>query len=154
MNTHEFVWRQARAAPLRGFASPNAYLARRARNTFGLKEFGKVNTLGRAKSESILEERYKLAEYYAVNGKVESQWEMDDLLSDPLEVTNIAWPTYNRSPEQQKEYDRLRLKLEYVKSTRLQPLPDEPRRVRLSATGGISKKCSDGLLYVAHHRSA
>ena len=31
---------------------------------------------------------------------------------------------------------------------------DEPRRVRLSATGGISKKCSDGLLYVAHHRSA
>lgn len=89
-----------------------------------------------------------------MNGTVESQWEMYDLLSDPLEVTNIAWLTYNRSPEQQKEYDRLRLKLEYVKSTRLQPLPDEPRRVRLSATGGIFKKCSDGLLYVAHHRSA
>ena len=33
-------------------------------------------------------------------------------------------------------------------------IPDEPRRVRLSATGGIFKKCSDGLLYVAHHRSA
>ncbi|MFY9987769.1 MAG: hypothetical protein WAK31_23630 [Chthoniobacterales bacterium] len=61
-----------------------------------------------------------------MNGTVESQWEMYDLLSDPLEVTNIAWLTYNRSPEQQKEYDRLRLKLEYVKSTRLQPLPDSP----------------------------
>ena len=75
---------------------------------------------------SIREERYKLAEYYAVNGKVESQWEMYDLLTDPLEVTNIAWPSCNRSSQQQKEYDRLKVKLEYVKSTRLQPLPDSP----------------------------
>lgn len=71
---------------------------------------------------SIREERYKLAEYYDVNREVDSQWEMNDLLSDPLEVTNIAWPSYNRSPEQQKEYERLQLKLQYVKSSRLQPL--------------------------------
>ena len=71
---------------------------------------------------SIREDRYKLAEYYDVNREVDSQWEMYDLLSDPLEVTNIAWPSYNRSPEQQKEYERLQLKLQSVKSSRLQPL--------------------------------
>ena len=71
---------------------------------------------------SIREERYKLAEYYDVDDKVTSQWEMYDLLSDPLEITNIAWPTYMRTPEQQMQYDRLRLKLGKVRSTRLQPL--------------------------------
>ena len=71
---------------------------------------------------SIREERYKLAEYYDANGVVPSQWEMYDLRDDPLEVTNIAWPSYQRTPEQQIQYDRLRLKLQYVKSSRLQPL--------------------------------
>jgi arylsulfatase A-like enzyme len=71
---------------------------------------------------SIREDRYKLAEYYDADGVVPSQWEMYDLLNDPLEVTNIAWPDYPRTPEQQRQYHRLRLKLDAVKVTRLQPL--------------------------------
>jgi hypothetical protein len=47
---------------------------------------------------------------------------MYDLLNDPLEVTNIAWPDYPRTQEQREQADRLRLKLEVVKATRLQPL--------------------------------
>ena len=71
---------------------------------------------------SIREERYKLAEYYDADGFVRSQWEMYDLAEDPLETTNIAFPDYPRTPEQQAQYDRLRAKLAEVKATRLQPL--------------------------------
>ena len=71
---------------------------------------------------SIREERYKLAEYYDADGIVPSQWEMYDLAEDPLEITNIAFPDYPRTPEQQAQYDRLRAKLAEVKATRLQPL--------------------------------
>jgi choline-sulfatase len=70
---------------------------------------------------SIREERYKLAEYYDANGGVASQWEMYDLLADPLETHNIAFPT-QRTPEQQKQFERLKLKLRAVQATRLQPL--------------------------------
>ncbi len=71
---------------------------------------------------SIRETRYKLAEYYDADGVVPSQWEMYDLANDPLETTNIAFPDYPRTPEQQAQYDRLRAKLAEVKATRLQPL--------------------------------
>jgi hypothetical protein len=53
---------------------------------------------------------------------VPSQWGMYDLLNDPLGVTNIAWPDYPRTPEQWEQADRLKLKLQAVKATRLQPL--------------------------------
>ncbi len=71
---------------------------------------------------SIRETRYKLAEYYDADGVVPSQWEMYDLAGDPLEITNIAFPDYPRTPEQQRQYDRLQAKLAEVKATRLQPL--------------------------------
>ncbi len=71
---------------------------------------------------SIRETRYKLAEYYDADGVVPSQWEMYDLAEDPLEITNIAFPDYPRTPEQQRQYERLRAKLAEVKATRLQPL--------------------------------
>jgi len=71
---------------------------------------------------SIREARFKLAEYYDPAGQAESQWEMYDLLNDPLEVENIAWPTYVRTQAQQLELDRLRAKLAAVKATRLRPL--------------------------------
>jgi choline-sulfatase len=70
---------------------------------------------------SIREERYKLAEYYAEHGEAESQWEMYDLHTDPLERTNLAYSSYRRNPEQQRQYDRLRAKLQTVKASRLQP---------------------------------
>jgi arylsulfatase A-like enzyme len=71
---------------------------------------------------SIREERYKLAEYYDVAGLVPSQWEMYDLLKDPLETENLAFSSFQRTSEQQNEYERLQLKLQVVKATRLQPL--------------------------------
>jgi choline-sulfatase len=71
---------------------------------------------------SIREERYKIARYYDVHGKVPPQWEMYDLKTDPLERTNLAYKHYRRTPEQEREYKRLRRKLARVERTRLQPL--------------------------------
>jgi arylsulfatase A-like enzyme len=72
---------------------------------------------------SIRERRWKLARYYDANGNVPDQWEMYDLLSDPLEVRNLAYRKYKRTPEQEREYRRLRAKLKRVENTRLAPLP-------------------------------
>jgi hypothetical protein len=69
---------------------------------------------------SIREERFKVAEYYDVHHVIPSQWEMYDLLEDPLETNNLA--NGPRTPRQQHEYARLRAKLAEVKATRLQPL--------------------------------
>jgi choline-sulfatase len=71
---------------------------------------------------SIREHRYKLARYYDANGKVPPQWEMYDLETDPLERRNLARHGYKRTPEQEREYERLRRKLARVEQTRLQPL--------------------------------
>lgn len=74
---------------------------------------------------SIREERFKLAEYYSVRRFEPSQWEMYDLVEDPLEVRNLAYRL--RTPQQQREYARLRAKLAEVKATRLQPLESARR---------------------------
>jgi choline-sulfatase len=71
---------------------------------------------------SIREQRYKLARYYDVNGKVPDQWEMYDLETDPLERVNIAYKHHKRTAEQQRQYRRLRRKLKRVEQTRLKPL--------------------------------
>ena len=71
---------------------------------------------------SIREHRYKIARYYDANGKVPPQWEMYDLKTDPLERTNLAYKHYRRTPEQEREYKRLKRKLARVERTRLQPL--------------------------------
>lgn len=71
---------------------------------------------------SIREQRYKLAQYYDVNGGTPSQWEMYDLWEDPLETQNLADRSYRRTPAQQKQYERLRLELAAVQAIRLQPL--------------------------------
>src|SRR5580700_366246 len=71
---------------------------------------------------SIREDRYKIARYYDANGKVAPQWEMYDLETDPLERTNLAYEHYRRTPEQEREYERLKRKLARVERTRLRPL--------------------------------
>jgi choline-sulfatase len=71
---------------------------------------------------SIREQRYKLARYYDADGKVPDQWEMYDLERDPLERTNLAYKHYKRTPVQERQYKRLRLKLARVQRSRLQPL--------------------------------
>ena len=60
---------------------------------------------------SIREQRYKLARYYDVDGKVPDQWEMYDLKPDPLERMNLAYKGHKRTPEQERQYRRLRRKL-------------------------------------------
>jgi len=47
---------------------------------------------------------------------------MYDLLTDPLERDNIAHRSFPRTPAQKRQFKRLYLKLQRVKSTRLQPL--------------------------------
>ena len=56
------------------------------------------------------------------DGNVPDQWEMYDLKTDPLERTNLAYKGYKRTPEQERQYRRLRRKLARVEQTRLQPL--------------------------------
>jgi arylsulfatase A-like enzyme len=71
---------------------------------------------------SIREGRWKLAKYYDVNHKRRPQWEMYDLKTDPLEKKNLAFSGYERTPEQEREFKRLKRKLARVEKTRLQPL--------------------------------
>lgn len=70
---------------------------------------------------SIREGRWKLAKYYDVEGEKPPQWEMYDLKSDPEETENIAHPGYERSPQQQRQLQRLKRKLARVQETRLSP---------------------------------
>lgn len=72
---------------------------------------------------SIREERWKLAKYYAIDGKSPPQWEMYDLETDPLERVNLAWRGHERTPEQERHFRRLKRRLAAIQKTRLQPLP-------------------------------
>jgi arylsulfatase A-like enzyme len=89
---------------------------------------------------SIREKRWKLAKYYDVEVVIEGetpvskkpanprppQWEMYDLQSDPLEEVNLAYKGYERSPQQERQFQRLKKKLEKVEATRLKPLATLP----------------------------
>ena len=77
---------------------------------------------------SIREQRWKLAKYYDITGQVQSQWEMYDLLKDPPEMRNIAWPQNERTEEQETQLRRLRRRLAAIQKTRLQPLPTTDTR--------------------------
>jgi hypothetical protein len=71
---------------------------------------------------SFRENRFKLAEYYDIAGNVPSQWEMYDVVTDPLEQNNLAYQITKRPKPVQREYARLRARLQEIKATRLQPL--------------------------------
>jgi arylsulfatase A-like enzyme len=71
---------------------------------------------------SIRERRWKLAKYYDVEHHLAPQWEMYDMVEDPLEKTNLAYSGYERTPAQEKQFRRLKRKLARVEATRLQPL--------------------------------
>jgi arylsulfatase A-like enzyme len=71
---------------------------------------------------SFREQRFKLAEYYDPNGQAPTEWEMYDLLNDPLERNNLAFRIDRRPLPVQREFARMRAKLEAIKQTRLQPL--------------------------------
>ncbi len=96
---------------------------------YGDIQSGQGNSLfpkGANQIVSIREIRYKLAKYFDPNSiytGVQPQYEMYDLKSDPNEFRNIASPVYKRSASQEKEFQRLKKKLEVVVNTRLKPLP-------------------------------
>ncbi len=71
---------------------------------------------------SIREPRWKLARYYDANGKARTVWEMYDLKRDPLERKNLARKGYKRTPEQERQFRRLKRKLARVEKKRLRPL--------------------------------
>lgn len=72
---------------------------------------------------AIREGRYKLARYYDGAGQVPDQWEMYDLLTDPLERRNLAAPGYVPTPGQAAERERLTRKLtDEIQRHRLRPL--------------------------------
>jgi choline-sulfatase len=69
---------------------------------------------------ATLQSRWKLAEYYDPTGKVASQFEMYDLMTDPLETTNLA--NNLSDPSTASQFLSLQTQLNQIKSTRLQPL--------------------------------
>jgi choline-sulfatase len=71
---------------------------------------------------SIRERRWKLAKYYDANGKVPFVYEMYDLQNDPLERKNLTYSGYTRTAEQEKQFQRLRRRLDAVQKSRLKPL--------------------------------
>jgi len=83
---------------------------------------------GAAHIVAIREKGWKFARYYDPSSEItgiEPQYEMYNLIADPDEVNNIAFPLYNRTAEEQDQYDRLMDKLNNVIRTRLKPLPLE-----------------------------
>lgn len=75
---------------------------------------------------SIRERRWKIARYYDAAGRAPAQWELYDLVSDPLEQRNLADRGVKLTPVQQREYGRLKRKLALVERTRLRPLASTP----------------------------
>jgi arylsulfatase A-like enzyme len=75
---------------------------------------------------SVREARWKIARYYDPAGHVPEQWELYDLQRDPLERHNLAARGAKRTSHQQREYTRLKRKLDHVERTRLRPLASTP----------------------------
>jgi choline-sulfatase len=68
---------------------------------------------------SIRERRWKLAKYYDTAHRTQPQWEMYDLETDRLERTNLAYEGYRRSPQEERQFRRLKRELERVGRDRL-----------------------------------
>jgi arylsulfatase A-like enzyme len=76
---------------------------------------------------SVREEKYKLAKYFTPDHpEIAPEWEMYDVLLDPQEIRNIAFPGADRTEQEEREFKRLQLLLEHVSETRLQPIPQTP----------------------------
>ncbi|GAB2447290.1 hypothetical protein GCM10027062_31200 [Nocardioides hungaricus] len=68
---------------------------------------------------AIRERRWKLARYYDASGKKPEQWEMYDLKKDPLERRNLAFRPRRMTPQQRRQFKRLRKRLRHIQRTTL-----------------------------------
>lgn len=75
---------------------------------------------------SFRESRFKLAKYYDPLGQAATEWEMYDTLHDPYETNNLAYGIQRRPRTVQREFERMRVKLDQIERTRLQPLVPFP----------------------------
>ena len=71
---------------------------------------------------SLREPRNKLAKNHDIHGLIPCEWEIFDLLKDPVEKSNLTERLHCRPPKQQAEFVRLRARLKKIQETRLQPL--------------------------------
>ena len=83
----------------------------------------------------IRETRWKLAKYYDINNQVAPEYEMYDLLRDPKETTNLAFTRFKRNATQEKNFVRLKAKLDAIQQTLLQPLPITPQPLGMPPPG-------------------
>ena len=83
----------------------------------------------------IRETRWKLAKYYDINNQVAPEYEMYDLRTDPLETTNLAFKRYTRNAVQERNFQRLKRKLDEIQATLLRPLPNTPQPVGMPPPG-------------------
>jgi hypothetical protein len=83
----------------------------------------------------IRETRWKLAKYYDINNQVAPEYEMYDLRTDPLETTNLAFRRYARNAVQERNFQRLKRKLDEIQATLLRPLPNTPQPVGMPPPG-------------------
>jgi len=72
---------------------------------------------------SIVEERWKFAEYYDPTGRTASEYECYDLVTDPNETDNLCWPARPGSltPYQVAQKNRLAAKLAQTVALELAP---------------------------------
>ncbi|MEI6793452.1 MAG: sulfatase-like hydrolase/transferase, partial [Actinomycetes bacterium] len=99
----------------------------------------KLHPYGANHISSIRESRWKLARYYDPLGLVPDEYEMYDLQRDPSEKKNLAAPGFRRSPLEQREFNRLKKKLERVEATRLGPIPGTPQTISMTASTAQTK---------------
>jgi arylsulfatase A-like enzyme len=71
---------------------------------------------------SVRERRWKLAKYYDPAGEKKAQWEMYDLKKDPYERRNLAHRPKRMTPQQRRQFNRLRKQLRRIQHTTLAPL--------------------------------
>ncbi len=71
---------------------------------------------------AVREKRWKLARYYDAAGQQPDQWEMYDLVKDPLERRNLAHRPGRMTRAQRAQFRRLKKRIARVEKTTLAPL--------------------------------
>jgi arylsulfatase A-like enzyme len=99
----------------------------------------KLHPYGANHISSIRETRWKLARYYDPLTVALDEFEMYDLQRDPSEKNNLAAPGFRRSRLQQREYKRLKKKLERVEATRLGPISGTAQSISMTASTSQTK---------------